>query len=154
MENSDARPRPRFGLGLIIFVILAALFAGRSVAGFVIELEWWKEIGQPETLWRMIAYGYAPVGVAALLLFAVLWISHARGMKSAGTGLRQHSLYAKLSTVVIFAVSVVLATLTVDAWTIVRYLGGSTLDGSKTFIDPVFGKSLLDRKSVVLGKSV
>jgi uncharacterized protein len=143
MDNSGARPRPPFGLGLIIFVILAVLFAGRSVAGFVIELEWWKEIGQPETLWRMIAYGYAPVGVAALLLFAVLWISHARGMKSAGTGLRQHSLYAKLSTVVIFAVSFVLATLTVDAWTIVRYLGGSTLDGSKTFIDPVFGKSLL-----------
>jgi hypothetical protein len=143
MDNSDARPRPPFGLGLIIFVILAVLFAGRSVAGFVIELEWWKEIGQPETLWRMIAYGYAPVGVAALLLFAVLWISHASGMKSAGTGLRQHSLYAKLSTVVIFAVSIVLATLTVDAWTIVRYLGGSTLDGSKTFTDPVFGKNLL-----------
>lgn len=143
MEFSDARPRPRFGLGLIIFALLIVLFTGRSIAGFVIELEWWKEIGQPETLWRMIAYGYAPVGVAAILLFVILWVAHARGMKSAGTSLRQHPLYAKLSTAAILLAGIVLASLTVDAWTIVRYLGGSTLDGAKSFTDPVFGKSLL-----------
>lgn len=143
MDYSDARPRPRLGLGLIIFAVLIVLFASRSIAGFVIELEWWKEIGQPETLWRMIAYGYAPVGVAAMLLFAILWVAHARGMKSAGTSLRQNPVYAKLSTAVIFVVSIALASLTVDAWTIVRYLGGASLDGSKTFTDPVFGKSLL-----------
>ncbi len=143
MEFPEARPRPRFGLGLIIFAGLIVLFAARSVAGFVIELEWWKEIGQPETLWRMIAYGYAPVGLAALLLFVVLWVAHARGMKSAGTSLRQNPIYARIATAALFVVSLVLAMLTVDAWTIVRYFGGIGLDGSKTFSDPVFGNNLL-----------
>lgn len=143
MDFDETRPRPRFGVGLVIFILLVILFAGRSVASFIIELEWWKEIGHPETLMRMIAYGYAPVGIAALALFVILWVAHARGMKSAGTGLRQHPLYAKLATAVLFILGLLLAMMTVDAWTIVRYLGGASLDGSATFSDPVFGNSLL-----------
>ncbi len=143
MDFDETRPRPRFGVGLVIIILLVILFAGRSVASFIIELEWWKEIGHPETLMRMIAYGYAPVGIAALVLFIVLWVAHARGMKSAGTGLRQHPLYAKLATAVLFILGLLLAMMTVDAWTIVRYLGGASLDGSATFSDPVFGNSLL-----------
>ncbi len=143
MNPSEIRPRTRLGLGLIIFAVLIVLFTARSVASFVIELEWWKEIGQPETLWRMIAYGYAPVGLAAILMFVALWVAHARGMKSADTGLRHHRVYARIATAVLFLVSLVLAVLTVDAWTIVRYFGGIGLDGSKTFSDPVFGNNLL-----------
>lgn len=143
MDYSEVRPRPRFGVGLVIFVALVVLFAGRSFASFIVELAWWKEVGHPETLWRMIAYGYSPVAFAALLLFVVLWVAHGRGMKSAGTGLRQHPLYAKLATAAIFVVGLLLAMLTVDAWTIVRYLGGAGLDGSRTFSDPVFGNNLL-----------
>ncbi len=143
MEFSEVRPRPRFGIGLFIFAVLIVLFAGRSIASFIIELQWWEEIGHPETLWRLIAYGYAPIGVAALVLFVVLWVAHARGMKSAGTGLREHPLYARLVTLALFVIGLVLALLTIDAWTIVRYFGGSGLADSKTYTDPVFGNSLL-----------
>ncbi len=143
MDNSETRPLPRIGIGIAIFAVLVVLFTARSVASFIIELEWWKEVGQPETLFRMIAYGYAPVGFAALLMFAVLSIAHARGMKSAGKSLRQHRWYARAATALLFLVSLVLAMLTVDAWTIVRFFGGMGLDGAKSFSDPVFGNNLL-----------
>jgi len=143
MESIERRSRPRFGLGALVLALIVVLFSARSMAGFIIELEWWKEVGHPDTLMRIIAYGYAPVGIAALILFAALWFAHARGMKSAGTGLRQHPLYAKLATLVIVVAGLLLAMATVDAWTIVRYFGGASLDGSKTFSDPVFGNNLL-----------
>jgi len=124
-----------------ILIVLVLLLAGaRWIAGFAIEYEWWKEMQQVETWLQMLSYNLIPTSAAALLAFVLLWVSHARGMKSGGAGLRQYPLYARLVTVAIFAVAVLLASITVDGWTIVRWAGSRGAPAGWT--DPVFGNSL------------
>ena len=80
----------------IIGVLIAILIAGRSIAEFIIEYEWWKEMGQVSTWESIILYSFVPQTLAALLAFVVLWMAHARAMKVADTGLREQPVYARL----------------------------------------------------------
>ena len=50
------------------------MFGARSFAGYAIEIEWWKELGQLNTWFSMLYYSIAPVAAATLLAFAALWI--------------------------------------------------------------------------------
>ncbi len=54
----------------------------------------------------------------------VLFIAHARGMKFAGIRLGQHPLYAKITAVVLLLIAILVASGTIDTWTVVRYFGG------------------------------
>src|SRR5262245_10612477 len=82
----------------LIVVLLVLLLSARWIAGYAIEIEWWKELGQFRTWLSMLYYSIAPVAAATLAAFAVLWIAHARALKFAGTGLGRHPLYARIST--------------------------------------------------------
>lgn len=129
---------------IILLVLLFALFLGaKTIAGYIIDYEWWKEIGQLQTWFKMLSYGFVPVAAAALLSVIVLWIAHARGMKSAGTSLGEHPLYAKIATLAILVVGVMLGSATIDSWTVVRYFGGTALPaGAAAWRDPVFDNPL------------
>lgn len=129
------------GRGLIVAIILAVIIGGRWVAGFAIEYEWWHEMGQVETWLQMLSYGSVPVALAGIVAFATFWIAHARGLKHAGTSLREHPTYAKISTVAALVLGAVVALSTVDSWTVVRWFGGHGLD-TGGWRDPVFGNPL------------
>lgn len=124
---------------VIVFVVLALLSA-RWVAGLAIEYQWWKEMQQVETWLQMLSYGVIPAVAATVIAFAAFWVAHARGMKHAGTGLREHPLYARLSTLAILVVAALVASASIDAWTIVRWAGSRGAPGGWT--DPVFGNPL------------
>src|SRR5579883_1064711 len=79
-------------------IVLFLLFSARSIAGYVIEVEWRKELGQLHTWVSMLWYSMAPVAAATLLAFAALWVSHARAIKFARTSLGEHPIYARIST--------------------------------------------------------
>ena len=79
--------------------------------------------------------------VAWVVVFAVSWIAHARGLKYAGERLSAHPAYARLSTLAVAFVSLVLTLATIDGWTIARYVGGQGA-GTSAWADPVFQKSL------------
>jgi uncharacterized membrane protein (UPF0182 family) len=132
---------PRVTPALIFGVLLVLFLSARSIASFVIEVQWRKELNQLETWVAMLTYGFAPVAGAAVLAFLVLWLAHARGMKWSGTGLRQYPFYGKLATLAILGLSVLLASATVHSWTVVRYAGsrGFADDGYR---DPVFNNPL------------
>lgn len=132
---------PRLTPLVLVGVLLLILLSARSAASFVIEYRWRQELGQLETWFSIISYGFLPVAVAAFLCFVLFWIAHARGMKSGGTGLREYPLYAKLATLALLAVSVILASATVDAWTVVRFAGGRGME-TGTYRDPVFNRPL------------
>ena len=85
----------------IVLVVLALLISARSIAYYIIEIEWWKELGQLGTLFSMLYYSTAPIAAATLLAFAVLWLAHARAMKFAGTGMGEHRLYARIATLLL-----------------------------------------------------
>lgn len=123
--------------------LLILLFLSRSIAGLVIEFHWWHEIGQFPTLEHIIVYRYLPLLVATLVAFGLLWVAHARGLKSVGTGLGRHPLYAAGSTLVLLLLAVIIARASLDPWTVVSYLGslraGTPPDPWR---DPYFGRSL------------
>lgn len=138
MEESRPTPRSRFGLGFAVILVLLLLMSARAISRFVIEYQWWQEMGQLGAWYRMLSFNYLPGLAASLLVFLLFWVAHARGMKRAGVGLRAHPAYARISTAAIFLFSLLVGMAAVDAPTVMRFAGGSTVDTSGAWRDPVF----------------
>jgi uncharacterized membrane protein (UPF0182 family) len=112
--------------GMRVTLIVAAiiiLLGGRSLASFAIDYQWWKELGQLDTWFNMLAYGFAPLLAATLIAFGALWLAHARALKFAGTGLSEHPLYAWISSLGLLFVGYLIAAGSIETWTVVRYIG-------------------------------
>ncbi|MBI3681189.1 MAG: UPF0182 family protein [Acidobacteria bacterium] len=124
----------------ILLVLLFLVISGaRTLAGWVLEYAWWKELGQIDTLFSTILYGFVPQILTALAGFVLFWIAHARGMKAAGASLGRYPLYSKLSVLVLLAAAYMVAAVTVDNWAAVLYFGGRQLPAEATsWHDPVF----------------
>ena len=127
----------------LIVIALIVLFGARSFATYVIEIEWWKELGQFNTWLSMLAYSTVPLAAATLLAFAVLWMAHARALRFAGTALREHKLYTRISSAALLFVGYLIASGSIDTWTVVRFAGSRGLPAAATaWHDSVFGKPL------------
>ena len=143
IERSPRERTGRPGVLIALAVVFLLLMGSRSIAGYVIEYQWWKELGQVETWLAMITYGWLPVLVGALLALAVLWMAHARGMRFAGERLRNYPAYAKLTTLALALMALILAATTIDGWAIVRFLGSRDLPAAAdAWRDPVFSRPL------------
>ena len=129
---------------LILLVILVILVLSlRSLSSYSIEIKWWQELGQFRTWLSMLYYSVAPVTGATLLAFAILWVTHARALKFAGTGLRQHRVYARISALVLLFIAYLIAAASIDTWTVVRFAGSRGLPAAATaWRDAVFQKPL------------
>ena len=142
LREISQRPRPqrKFFFVAILFVLL---IGSRNIASYTIEYEWWKELDQVSTWTSMLLYGIGPLVAATLLVFVVLLIGHARGMKFAGVRLGDFPLYAKLATLGLFILSLFIALGSIDSWTVVRYVGGRGVAAkASSWHDPVFGQPL------------
>ena len=128
---------------LIAGLVLVLVFS-RGIGNTVLDYHWWREMGQVDTWLRMWFYRWVP-GIAQWLLLAlILWIAHARGLKYAGTRLREYPTYAKLATLGTMVVALILAASAVDGWTVALYRAGNAVQSSQgaSWQDPVFGRSL------------
>src|SRR6185369_10935752 len=136
------RGRP-VGKVTLLIVLVALLFGAGSIAGYIIEFQWWKEMNQTETWFAMLWYSLAPVAVATLLAFVALLAAHAGGMKFAYASLRENPTYAKIAVLGLLVVSFLVASGSFDNWTAVRYIGSRGLPPEATaWHDPVFGRPL------------
>ena len=99
-------------------------------------------MGQVHTWFSMLLYSVVPATAATILGFIIFSIAHARGLNHAGTGLRQNPLYAKLATLGMFVVALVVALSALDTWTVVRYFGGTRGAAAASWQDPVFSNPL------------
>jgi len=140
-ELPSGRRNPQFGIAAIIIAAVVVLAFGRSICSWAIDYFWWREMGQVPTWLRMTAYRYLPGLAAWVVVFVVLWVAHARGMKHAGERLGEWPLYARLSALALALVSLILTLSTVEGWTVARYVGGQGA-ASSGWTDPVFGKPL------------
>ncbi len=119
------------------------MVGARWLCSFVIEYQWWQELGQLQTWFDLYLYAFAPVAGATLIAAAVLWIAHSRGVRFAETRLRDHRTYTLLTSAVLLFVSFLISSATLDTWTVVRYAGSRTLgDVPGAFHDAIFGKPL------------
>ena len=137
------RARSRAGRIALLVALVVLLFGARSMASYAIEVAWWKELGQFRTWLSMLYYSVAPVGLATLVAFAVLWMTHARALKFANTSLRDHRLYARLSALVLLLLGYLIAASAIDTWTVVRFAGSRALPAAASgWHDAVFDKPL------------
>ena len=126
-------------LPVLLALILLALTS--TIANFIIEYNWWKEVGQVETWISMLWYSIAPSVPGALVAFIALWVAHARGLHFAGVRRRDFHLYSRLVPVGLAVVALLFASASIDYWTIMRFFGsrGVTLPPA-TWTDPVFSR--------------
>jgi uncharacterized membrane protein (UPF0182 family) len=86
---------------VIAFLVLLAVafWAIPTCANFIIEYNWWKEIGQTATWFSMLWYSIAPAALVTLVAFPALPVAHARGLHFAGIRSRDVHLYSRLAPV-------------------------------------------------------
>ena len=137
--------RPTQIRNLIVLTVLAilALWASSTAADFVIEYNWWKEIGQVNTWVGMLWYSIAPAAVGSLVAFIALWVAHARGLHFAGILPRDHRIYSRLIPIGLALVAILFASNSIDYWTVMRYFGSRGLAApADAWKDQVFSRGL------------
>ncbi len=140
------RPARRARPGRLIWLAVLAvalLIAVREGAALALEYAWWKELNQLETWLGLFTYAYAPLTVATLVAFAILWFTHWRAMHFSGVPIREHVNYVRLVSVGLLVLAWLVAASSLENWTIVRYFGSRGIaDAPGAFHDPVFHQPL------------
>src|SRR2546425_2812042 len=82
-EKSMKAPGKRNIRNAIVLAVLLALILPRLtdiLANFIIDYNWWKEVGQVSTWISMLWYSIAPFTAGDLVGFSALWIGLSRGV--------------------------------------------------------------------------
>jgi uncharacterized membrane protein (UPF0182 family) len=129
---------------IILFVsLLAALWAVSTAADFIIEYNWWKEIGQVNTWVGMMWYSIAPAVVGSVVAFVALLLAHARGVHFAGIRRQDYPLYSRLIPVGLALVAIAFSTASIDYWTVMRFFGSRGIaQPAGAWKDQVFSRGL------------
>ena len=137
------RPSQIRNLIILAVSVIVALWASSTAADYVIEYNWWKEIGQVNTWVGMLWYSIAPAAAGTVLAFIALWIAHARGLHFAGVLKRDHRIYSMLVPVGLAVVAMVFASSSIDYWTVMRFFGSRGLAiPADAWKDQVFSRGL------------
>ncbi len=129
---------------IVVSTLLAfALWIVSTAANFVVEYNWWKEIGQVDTWVGMLWYSIAPAAAGAVVAFIALWLAHARGLHFAGIRSRDYRLYSRLMPFALAVVAFLFASSSIDYWTVMRYFGSRGIaQPAGAWKDQVFSRSL------------
>jgi uncharacterized protein len=140
--GSGERRRP--GPLVIVITLFVLLVAGRYLAGTLLDYEWWREIHQLDTWISQLLYGTLPIAIAALLLFvcfAGAW--HFGSRRGSARNAAASRTVSRLILVGIALLALLLASIIIDPWNIVRFFGGLRTPGAgNSYIDPIFGLPL------------
>lgn len=134
--------RGRFGCGGLIAGLFILLIIAKSLASTIIDYQWWNEVGQLETWWKQLYVHTAPMFYATAFGYAILWIVHARAMKSGGASLSRFPWYSRVSSLAMLPVAWVLAAAQFSSWDVATWLGSRGIDTASSWRDPIFGNSL------------
>jgi uncharacterized protein len=137
--------RPQFYKVVVLIAALLAIvfWVIPTAANLLIEYNWWKELGQVDTWVGLLWYSIAPVSVGALLAAAALLVAHWRGLNFAGVRVRDYPLYRWLAPVALIFAGILLASATIDYWTVMRFVGSRGIAPvAGAWQDPVFSRPL------------
>lgn len=141
--RAPGRSGRQTSLIVLVVAVLLALFFVRWGASLLIDYEWWKELGQVSTWLDYYSYTTIPVALGTMIAAVVIWWTHARALKFAGTRLGDHPVYARLTTFGSLFVGWLIAASTIDNWTIMRYIGSRSLPpASNAWHDAIFNQPL------------
>lgn len=137
----EAARRSQTGCVTLIIIAAVLLIGARTLSSWLLDYEWWRELGHVDTWISMMIYEVGPGAAIGLLAFVIFWTAHARGMKASGARLRDHVIYSRLSTIGLLLLGLMFAGITVNTWVVVRFFGGHGLS-SDGWRDPAFGEPL------------
>src|SRR5882757_9914117 len=90
------RPAQIRNLILWSALIVFLLWAVSTLSDFIIEYNWWKELGQVNTWIGMLWYSIAPAAAGSVVAFCALWVAHASGLRFAGIHGKDFRVYSRL----------------------------------------------------------
>src|SRR6266849_3796809 len=96
---------------ILRLILLALILLGltSTIANFIIEYNWWKEVGQVGTWISMLWYSIAPSVAGAPVAFIALWVAHARHRHGHGLPRRDSGLHPRLVPVGLAVVALLFA---------------------------------------------
>ena len=122
--------------GLVVWAVV-------TIANYVVEYSWWKEVGQVSTWISLLWYSIAPFMVGAVLAFVALSFAHARGLNFAGIRRRDFQLYSRLTHVAVAIIAALFAASAVDSITVMRFWGARQVSlPADAWKDQVFSRPL------------
>jgi uncharacterized membrane protein (UPF0182 family) len=137
------RPTQIAKLIVLMFLLGIIAWAASTAANFIIEYNWWKEVGQVDTWIGMLWYSIAPAAAGAVVAFIALWVAHASGLRFAGIRGKDFRWYSRLIPFGLAFVAIVFASNSIDYWTVMRFFGSRGLTvPSDAWKDQVFSRGL------------
>jgi len=137
------RPSQLAKLIVLMFLFGIVAWAASTAANFIIEYNWWKEMGQVDTWVGMLWYSIAPAAAGAVVAFVALWVAHASGLRFAGIRAKDFRLYSRLIPFVLAFVAILFASSSIDYWTVMRFFGSRGLiAAADAWKDQVFSRGL------------
>jgi uncharacterized membrane protein (UPF0182 family) len=137
------RPSQIAKLIVLMFLLGIIAWAASTAANFIIEYNWWKEVGQVDTWIGMLWYSIAPAAAGAVVAFIALWVAHASGLRFAGIRGNDFRWYPRLIPFGLAFVAIIFASNSIDYWTVMRYFGSRGLTAAPdAWKDQVFSRSL------------
>ncbi len=137
------RPSQVAKLIVIMFLFGIVAWAASTAANFIIEYNWWKEVGQVDTWVGMLWYSIAPAAAGAVVAFIALWVAHASGLRFAGIRGKDFRLYSRLIPFALAFVAIMFASNAIDYWTVMRFFGSRGLTvAADAWKDQVFSRGL------------
>ncbi|MDA0205271.1 MAG: UPF0182 family protein [Acidobacteria bacterium] len=135
---------PRQIRNIVIAALLFVLLLGsRTIAKFLIEYHWWRELGQTDTWFRMLSFQVLPSLIASTLAWFLLVWAYRRGMHFAGVPSASYRLYSRLIMAGLAVISVAFIGSGVDSAVLITYVGSlDTAAATATWLDPVFGNDI------------
>jgi uncharacterized membrane protein (UPF0182 family) len=137
------RPSQIAKLIVLMFLLGIIAWAATTAANFIIEYNWWKEVGQVDTWIGMLWYSIAPAAAGALVAFIALWVAHTSGLRFAGIRGKDFRWYSRLIPFGLAFVAIVFASNSIDYWTVMRFFGSRGLTvAADAWKDQVFSRGL------------
>src|SRR5258706_2943053 len=104
------RPSQVAKLIVIMFLFGIVAWAASTAANFIIEYNWWKEVGQVDTWVGMLWYSIAPAAAGAVVAFFALLVAHASGLLFAGILGKDFCLYFPLIPLSVVVLAILIST--------------------------------------------
>jgi uncharacterized membrane protein (UPF0182 family) len=137
------RPSQIAKLIVLMFLLGIVAWAASTAANFVIEYNWWKEVGQVDTWIGMLWYSIAPAAAGAVVAFIALWVAHVSGLRFAGIRGKDFRWYSRLIPFGLAFVAIIFASNSIDYWTVMRFFGSRGLTvAPDAWKDQVFSRGL------------
>lgn len=135
---------PRQIRNIVLVALAFVLIAGsRTIADFVIEYSWWKEVGQVSTWVNMLIYQILPATLAAVIGWSAAMWAHGRGLSFSGVPRGAYPVYTRLVAAALFVVSVIFVGSSINSWKVMAYVGSQQSGpAGAPWVDPVFSRDL------------